>query len=138
MEALARWHHPSQGMVPPLAFLSSVAQAQLWHKLTDTILHDSLSAMRDLEDAGIFVPQVSVNFAQSDLEHPQLVTRILWALDQFDLQPNRLSVEVLENVVVQDAQSPVRHRSILWPSLDVTLILMISAPRKIHSTPYAN
>ena len=109
MEALARWHHPSQGMVPPLAFLSSVAQAQLWHKLTDTILHDSLSAMRDLEDAGIFVPQVGVNFAQSDLEHPQLVTRILWALDQFDLQPNRLSVEVLENVVVQDAQSPVRH-----------------------------
>ena len=109
MEALARWHHPSQGMVPPLAFLSSIAQAQLWHKLTDTILHDSLSAMRDLEDAGIFVPQVGVNFAQSDLEHPQLVTRILWALDQFDLQPNRLSVEVLESVVVQDAQSPVRH-----------------------------
>ena len=109
MEALARWHHPSQGMVPPLAFLSSVAQAQLWHKLTDTILHDSLSAMRDLEDAGIFVPQVGVNFAQSDLEHPQQVTRILWALDQFDLQPNRLSVEVLESVVVQDAQSPVRH-----------------------------
>ena len=56
MEALARWHHPSQGMVPPLAFLSSVAQAKLWHKLTDTILHDSLSTTRDLEDAGIFVP----------------------------------------------------------------------------------
>ena len=109
MEALARWHHPAHGMVAPLAFLSSVAQAQLWHKLTDTILHQSLSAIRDLQDAGIFIPQVGVNFAQSDLEHPQLVTRILWALDQFDLQPNRLSVEVLESVVVQDAQSPVRH-----------------------------
>jgi len=109
MEALARWHHPAHGMVAPLAFLSSVAQAQLWHKLTDTILHQSLSAIRDLQDAGIFIPQVGVNFAQADLEHPQLMTRILWALDQFDLQPNRLSIEVLENVVVQDAASPVRH-----------------------------
>ena len=109
MEALARWHHPAHGMVAPLAFLSSIAQAQLWHKLTDTILHQSLSAIRDLQDAGIFIPQVGVNFAQADLEHPQLMTRILWALDQFDLQPNRLSIEVLENVVVQDAASPVRH-----------------------------
>ena len=109
MEALARWHHPSHGMVAPLTFLTSVAEAQLWHKLTDTILHDALSAMRDLEEAGIFVPHVGVNFAQADLEHPHLVNRILWALDQFDLQPNRLSIEVLENVVVQDAASPVRH-----------------------------
>ena len=109
MEALARWHHPAHGMVAPLAFLSSVAQAQLWHTLTDTILHQSLSAIRDLQDAGIFIPQVGVNFAQADLEHPQLITRILWTLDQFDLQPNRLSIEVLENVVVQDAASPVRH-----------------------------
>jgi len=30
-------------------------------------------------------------------------------LDQFDLQPDRLSVEVLENVVVQDAASLVRN-----------------------------
>jgi EAL domain-containing protein (putative c-di-GMP-specific phosphodiesterase class I) len=77
--------------------------------LTDTILHASLSAIRDLEDAGVFVPQVGVNFAQSDLEDPQLITRILWALDQFDLEPDRLSVEVLKNVVVQDAASPVRN-----------------------------
>jgi len=92
-----------------LAFLSGVARAQLWHKLTDTILHASLGAIRDLEDAGVFVPQVGVNFAQSDLEDPQLITRILWALDQFNLQPDRLSVEVLEHVVVQDAASPVRN-----------------------------
>ena len=77
--------------------------------MTDTILDASLSAIRDLEDAGVFVPQVGVNFAQSDLKDPQLITQILWALDQFDLQPDRLSVEVLENVVVQDAASPVRN-----------------------------
>ena len=108
IEALARCHHPSHGTVAPLAFLSAVARAQLWHKSTDTILHASLSAIRDLEDAGVFVPRVGVNFSQSDLEDPQPITRTLWALDQFDLQPDRLSVEVLENVVVQDAASQVR------------------------------
>ena len=86
--ALRLWHAgiiQVMERVAPLAFLSAVARAQLWHKLTDTILHASLSAIRDLEDAGVFVPQVGVNFAQSDLEDPQLITRILWALDQFDL-----------------------------------------------------
>ena len=92
-----------------MAFLSAVARAQLWHKSTDTILHASLSAIRDLEDAGVFVPRVGVNFSQSDLEDPQPITRTLWALDQFDLQPDRLSVEVLKNVVFQDAASPVRN-----------------------------
>ncbi len=96
-------------MVAPLKFLSSVAEAQLWQKLTDKILHDVLSAMRDMEDAGIFAVHVGVNFAQADLEHPHLVNRILWALDQYDLHPNRLSIEVLANVAVQDAASPVRH-----------------------------
>ena len=85
IKALARWHHPSDGTIAPLAFLSAVARAQLRHKLTDTILHASLSAIRDLEDSGFLVPQVGVNFAQFDLEDPQLITRILWTLDQFDL-----------------------------------------------------
>ena len=110
--ALRLWHAgiiQVMEQLHPWPFYPAVARAQLWHKLTDTILHASLSAIRDLEDAGVFVPQVGVNFAQSDLEDPQLITRILWALDQFDLQPDRLSVEVLENVVVQDAASPVRN-----------------------------
>ena len=47
--------------------------------------------------------------AQSDLKHRQLVTRILWSMDQFDLQSNRISIEVLENVVIQNAASPMRH-----------------------------
>ena len=38
-----------------------------------------------------------------------MVNRILWALDQFDLHPNQLSIEVPENVVVQDAALSVRH-----------------------------
>ena len=138
IEALARWHHPSHGTVAPLAFLSAVARAQLWHKLTDTILHASLSAIRDLEDAGVFVQQVGVNFAQSGLEDPQLITRILWALDQFDLKPDRLLVEVLENVVVQDVASPVRNSVNTLAKLGVTMILMISAPRKIHLILSAN
>jgi EAL domain-containing protein (putative c-di-GMP-specific phosphodiesterase class I) len=30
-------------------------------------------------------------------------------MDQFDLQPNWISIEVLENVVIQNAASPMRH-----------------------------
>ena len=48
-----------------LAFLSSVARAQLWHKLTDTILHDVPKRHARSGRRWNFRPQVGVNFAQS-------------------------------------------------------------------------
>tara|TARA_B110000305_G_scaffold36419_1_gene36558 strand:- start:8 stop:274 length:267 start_codon:yes stop_codon:yes gene_type:complete len=54
-------------------------------------------------------PGVVANFAQQDLEHPQMVTRIIWTLDQFDLKANRQSIDVLESVVAHKSNTKVHH-----------------------------
>ena len=54
-------------------------------------------------------PGVAANSARQDLEHPQMVTRIIWALDQFDLKADRQSIEVLESVVVHKSDTKVHH-----------------------------
>jgi predicted signal transduction protein with EAL and GGDEF domain len=54
-------------------------------------------------------PGVAANFAQQDLEHLQMVTRITWALDQFDLKADQQSIEVLESVVVHKSDTKVYH-----------------------------
>jgi diguanylate cyclase len=98
-EALARWHHPERGLIPPAEFLPAVMDAGLSARLCDTILTGALAAMRKWDQIGLKVPKVGVNFSAAELRDPRLVDRIKWELDRFDLKPDRLAVEILETVV---------------------------------------
>jgi diguanylate cyclase (GGDEF)-like protein len=98
-EALARWHHPERGLIPPGDFLPAIAAAGLNERLGEVILYHSLTALRAWDRANLAIPRVAVNFSGEELSDPRLLERIRWELDRFELDPNRLAVEVLENVV---------------------------------------
>lgn len=106
-EALARWHHPTRGLIPPLEFLPALEQAGLMSRLGEAMIHDALTALRDWEKQGIRIPRVGVNFSNEELCDPRLVDRIGWELDRFDLEPDRLVVEVLETVVASKSDDMV-------------------------------
>lgn len=98
-EALARWHHPDRGIVPPAEFLGAIEEAGLAERLGETMLYNALTALTRWEKAGLRIPTVGVNFSAEELRNPRLVERIQWELNRFDLTPDRLSVEILETVV---------------------------------------
>ena len=98
-EALARWHHPERGMIPPCDFLPAIEQAGLFERLGEVILYSSLTCLKKWDKAGFKVPQVGVNFSDAELRNPKLVDKIRWELDRFDLTPDRLNIEILETVI---------------------------------------
>lgn len=98
-EALARWLHPTRGMIPPCDFLPAIEEAGLFERLGEVILYQSLASMIKWQESGFTVPKVGVNFSGAELRNPKLVDKIRWELDRFDLSPDRLAVEVLETVV---------------------------------------
>jgi diguanylate cyclase (GGDEF)-like protein len=98
-EALARWHHPTRGMIAPSEFLPVIEQAGLLERLAEVMMFHAFKALKDWDRAGVVVPQVGVNFAGPELNDPKLVDKVMWELDRFDLTPDRLAVEVLETVV---------------------------------------
>ena len=100
-EALARWHHPTRGMISPGAFLPAIARAGLFDRLGEVMLFQALTALRDWDRAGLDVPGVSVNFSTDELRNPRLFDKVRWELDRFEIDPARLTVEVLEDVVAQ-------------------------------------
>lgn len=102
-EALARWHHPEKGVLPPLAFLDALQDAGLMNQLCETMINQSLNALSVWERAGHHVPQIGVNFSAEELMLPGLPDRIAWELDRFSLPPERLAIEILETVM---ADSP--------------------------------
>lgn len=99
VEALARWCHPDRGLIPPSEFLERVEAAGLSERLGATMLHRALAALRRMDDLGLGVPRISVNFSCAELRNPGLVEKVRWELDRSDLAPGRLVVEVLETVI---------------------------------------
>lgn len=106
-EALARWHHPVRGLIPPVEFLPALAQAGLMDRLGEAMVRESLAALRHWDSLGLRIPRVGVNFSNAELCDPGLVDRIGWELDSHDLTPDRLVIEVLETVVANRAEDVV-------------------------------
>lgn len=100
-EALARWEHPEKGQIAPAAFLPAIAEAGLFERLGEVILYHGLTALKAWDKAGLAVPNVAINVSPDELRNPRFFEKIRWDLDRFDLAPDRLVIEVLENVVAQ-------------------------------------
>lgn len=110
-EALARWQHPEKGQISPGAFLPAIGNAGLFERLGEIMLFKSLTAIRDWDRAGLNVPNVSVNLSAEELRNPKLFDKIRWELDRFELAPERLTLEILENVVA-DSEDDTSTRNI--------------------------
>lgn len=98
-EALARWYHPSKGLLGPAVFLPMIEASGLSERLGEVMLQNALAALVRWDGQHLNIPTVSVNLSAEELRNPRLADKIKWELDRYDLNPNRLCVEVLENVV---------------------------------------
>lgn len=97
-EALARWIHPSRGILEPTSFLPVIEDLGLSDQLTEQILRlGAATAKRWPQDLTL-----SINIAPSQLEDSDLSTRILLLLAEAGLPPERLIVEVTENAIITD------------------------------------
>lgn len=110
-EALARWTHPTHGVIAPDTFLPVLSEAGMMERLGQVMLFNALTALKAWDAAGLIVPRVAVNFATDELRDPGLVNKIKWDLDRFDLAPERLTIEILETVFA-DSPDDVVTRNI--------------------------
>lgn len=107
VEALARWNHPTRGLLEPSAFLSAVEAAGRLAELDLRILRSAVDAVKEIERSGGDVGEVSVNLSFWRLRDPGLVDSIL---DLPELRA-RLTFEIVETVIF-DEISPAELWSI--------------------------
>lgn len=105
-EALARWVHPTRGTLGPGHFLSLAFDNGLGDRLSDIIVREAISALRDWRGKGLDVPRVSVNFAAKQLRDSGVTEYLDDALFQACLSPEDIAIEVLESVLFGDDADP--------------------------------
>ncbi|QHL90948.1 EAL domain-containing protein [Sphingomonas changnyeongensis] len=97
-EMLARWRHPSRGIVPPDIFIPIAEE-------TGLIADLSMSVMRQaFEEAKSWDPSLtlSVNIAPSQLKDPWLAQKIVKLLVETGFPASRLEVEITESALFEN------------------------------------
>jgi diguanylate cyclase (GGDEF)-like protein len=97
-EALARWHHPEYGMVPPSEFIPLAEGAGLIGELGVWVLHTACARAARWSGG----PSVAVNLSPEQVRRPGLVDLVTAVLAESRLPPSRLELEITEGVLLHD------------------------------------
>ena len=102
-EALARWEHPGRGLVYPADFIPLAEETGLIVPIGRRVLHLACrcaSEWKGLCPDGLD-PIVGINISARQLSHPDLIEHVEEALNEFGLNPERLTLEITESVLVE-------------------------------------
>jgi diguanylate cyclase (GGDEF)-like protein len=97
-EALARWHHPQRGLVPPTEFIPVAEATGIIVPLGEWIIRQACT------DAAKWPAEVTVavNLSPAQFKSRQLVPTVIDALKTSGLTPDRLELEITELVLLQE------------------------------------
>ena len=108
-EALARWKHPSRGLVHPIEFIPVAEESGLIVPLGEFVLGESTRQLRRWQEE---FPQYScldmaVNLSARQLIQNDLTAVVANILDASDLDPCHLVLEITESVLMRDTKTSV-------------------------------
>lgn len=104
-EALLRWPHPERGMISPAVFIPLAEESRLILPIGEWVLRQTcqwLAQWRELGTMKDFV--MSVNVSAVQFSQGDFVTRVEEILDEFDVAPNLLQLELTESMLAHDQQ----------------------------------
>jgi EAL domain-containing protein (putative c-di-GMP-specific phosphodiesterase class I)/ActR/RegA family two-component response regulator len=101
IEALARWHHPHFGLVPPSAFIEQLEDNDLVDDLTWAMLKKSAACCRAWRSDGTDAT-VSVNLSVKSLGNIEIVDRVTELVRGQNLDPCHMVLEVTESAATTD------------------------------------
>jgi EAL domain-containing protein (putative c-di-GMP-specific phosphodiesterase class I) len=99
-EALARWRHPTKGMVPPALFIPIAEDTGLILQLGEWALMQACrQAMQWPEDV-----KIAVNLSPVQFSAPNLIEIVERVLAQTGLAPERLELEITERIFISNSE----------------------------------
>ncbi len=99
LEALVRWHHPVEGLIPPDRFIPVAEETGLVVQIGNFVMHRTLQNMNAWQKAGAVLVPVSLNVSPAQLQRGELRTVITTLLATYGLSPELLQLEMTERAV---------------------------------------
>ncbi len=109
-EALARWNHPTRGVISPGQFIAIAEEIHLVMPLTLRFLEQACTQFVAWQHQ---FPErtpdcISVNLSRIQLTEPDLVEQIMQIVQDSGISPDRLQLEITETEIMQDRETALR------------------------------
>ncbi len=109
-EVLIRWNHPTRGLVPPNDFIPIAEETGLILPIGNWVLRESCRQMSEWRRkfAASQNLMISINLSARQLEQVDLIEQIKGILEETELNPRCLKLEITESVVMNNAEQAVK------------------------------
>lgn len=100
-EALMRWRHPTQGLLPPSAFIDALAASSMAVDVGLWLLQTACAQARMWALRFPDAPRVAINLFAAQLAESRLLTEVRHVLRELALEPGMLELEITETIALQ-------------------------------------
>jgi diguanylate cyclase (GGDEF)-like protein/PAS domain S-box-containing protein len=121
-EALVRWQHPVDGIIPPDVFIPVAEQTGLIVPLGDWVLDEACATLRTLAAVGIGDFVIAVNLSARQLRQRRFVNRLAETLARHGVPAHRLELEVTESQLMdhpEEAREALAQLKLLGVRLSI-------------------
>jgi diguanylate cyclase (GGDEF)-like protein len=105
VEALIRWKHPTKGIISPIEFIPIAEISGLIIPLGEWIMEQAVQQLENWKDDPIKqIWRISVNISPKQFEEENFVPALQRLIEQTQLQPSKLRLELTEGLLIQNTQ----------------------------------
>jgi diguanylate cyclase (GGDEF)-like protein/PAS domain S-box-containing protein len=101
-EALLRWQHPELGNVSPAEFIPAAEDSGLILPIGEWVLRTAVRQLKCWMDEGHPAMVIAVNLSAVQFRHPSLPDLVTSILNEAQLAPEHLELELTESVAMYD------------------------------------
>ncbi len=104
-EALVRWVHPKEGMIPPDKFIKLFEQTGLISRLDKLMWEHACIQLKRWTEMGFTESYLSVNISQKDFYLLDVYNTMIELVNKYDISPKRLHLEITETAIMDNPQA---------------------------------
>jgi EAL domain-containing protein (putative c-di-GMP-specific phosphodiesterase class I) len=105
-EALIRWHHPEQGLIPPSRFIPVAEETGLILELGSWVVEEACRQLKSWIDGGLELVPVAVNLSARQFD-AQLPARLQASVERHGVPHEFLKLEITESLLVRGPETVI-------------------------------
>src|SRR5690606_24406096 len=106
-EALLRWHTSEAESISPADFIPSAEEVGLIVPIGEWVLREACRMNRQWQNSGYRPIPIAVNISAIQLERADLVEKVIGILEETELTPRYLELEITESALMSDVDQSI-------------------------------
>jgi diguanylate cyclase (GGDEF)-like protein/PAS domain S-box-containing protein len=131
VEALLRWNHPENGLMPPLSFIPLLEESGLIVAVGDWILRAACERIKALRANGHAHLRMAVNISARQFAQKDFASSLEKILQETGVDPQALELEITESVLIRNTEES-------WKMLRAIVALGVSIALDDFGTGYSS